>query len=378
RGLFPVDVSRSAQPEVLPSLPGVLRAEAAAVEEFAFDRMVDEEGRALKDISHEGARFFTRGEIAKLLRVPAGELGIRAEQTLSMIPALRARETLAGEDRDRDGRLSPRERPGKGEGAPTDGSGDGFLTLRELFIAQGGGTPPPRAAPARPQPAREGEPTPPDPDSVWAKLLDGVPPPREDQKVAGGELARLLLGGLDANGDGGADLNETSRFPGARPLGWGGPAAREFFPKFDRNHDGRMTAHELGVPGELLRELDRDRDGALEASEFPVRRGPVYPFYPRMDAGDFFRVFDRDRDGKIEKREFPRREVFESLDADRSGGISVEELGQVFAAIRALGVDGIPDDLLSRYDLDRDGVLSPAEFPAPESARARLLRPRSG
>ncbi|MCI0586616.1 MAG: hypothetical protein L0323_07230 [Planctomycetes bacterium] len=375
RGLFPVDVSRSAQPEVLPSLPGVTRVGAAAVEEFAFDRMVDEEGRALKDISHEGARFFTRGEIAKLLRVPAAELGIRIEPTPYLSQAQQARETLAAEDRDRDGRLSPREGRGKGEG---DASGDGFVTLRELFVAQGGGTPPPREAPARPPLPPAGQPAPPDPDSVWAKLLDGVPPLREDQKVAGGDLSRLLLGGLDANGDGGADVNETARLPGARPLGWGGPAARELFPKFDRNHDGRVTAHELGVPGELLRELDRDRDGALEASEFPLRRRTVYPFYPTMDAGDFFKAFDRDRDGKIEKREFPRREVFESLDADRSGGISVEDLARVFAAVRALGVDGVPDDLLSRYDVDRDGVLGPTEFPAPESARSRLLRPGSG
>jgi Ca2+-binding EF-hand superfamily protein len=378
RGIVPVDVSRSAQPDVLSPLPGLLRAEASAVEEFAFDRMVDEDGRALKDVSHEGARFFTRGEIAKLLRVPGSELGIRIEPPFTSLPAVRGREALAALDRDRDGRVSRAELPRKGEFDALDGNGDGFVTLREAFAAQGGTDASNRVAEPAAGPPRDGKERGPDPDSVWAKLLDGVPPPRPGQRLSAADVARLLVERLDANGDGGADLNETARLAEARGLAWGGPGTRDLFGKFDRNHDGRMTAYELALPAELLRELDLDRDGAIGAAEFPARRGRVYAIAATMDAGDFLKAFDRDRDGKIEKRELPAREVFESLDADGNGGITGEELAQVFAAIRGAGVDGIPDEFLSRYDLDRDGSLTPVEFPAPEAARARLLRPSGG
>lgn len=41
-----------------------------ALEEFAFDRLVDEQGRWLKDISHEGCRYVTRDELLRILRAP--------------------------------------------------------------------------------------------------------------------------------------------------------------------------------------------------------------------------------------------------------------------------------------------------------------------
>ena len=41
-----------------------------AFEQFAFDRLQDERGRAEKDIAHDGCRYLTPQEILPLLRTP--------------------------------------------------------------------------------------------------------------------------------------------------------------------------------------------------------------------------------------------------------------------------------------------------------------------
>src|SRR5262249_45279338 len=53
-GLLVQDVTRSEEARLVARLGGVAGARDVAGEAFAFDRMVDETGRQLKDISHEG------------------------------------------------------------------------------------------------------------------------------------------------------------------------------------------------------------------------------------------------------------------------------------------------------------------------------------
>jgi hypothetical protein len=66
-----VNVSASDKPQLLGPLFGEgLPVRGIALEEFALDRMVDESGRQLKDISHPDARYLTRGEIDRVLHVP--------------------------------------------------------------------------------------------------------------------------------------------------------------------------------------------------------------------------------------------------------------------------------------------------------------------
>jgi hypothetical protein len=66
-----VNVSSSDKPMLVGPLFGEgLRVRDVAVEGFPLDRMVDESGRQLKDISHEGARYLGRQEFERLLRVP--------------------------------------------------------------------------------------------------------------------------------------------------------------------------------------------------------------------------------------------------------------------------------------------------------------------
>ena len=69
-GAVAVDLSRSDKAEVLgPVFAENLPVHDVVFESFSFDRMVDESGRQLKDISHEGARFFTKKEVDRLLGV---------------------------------------------------------------------------------------------------------------------------------------------------------------------------------------------------------------------------------------------------------------------------------------------------------------------
>ena len=65
-----VNTSASDKPTLLGPLFGEgLRVRDLVVEEFPFDRMVDESGRALKDLSHEGGRYFDRAELLRILGV---------------------------------------------------------------------------------------------------------------------------------------------------------------------------------------------------------------------------------------------------------------------------------------------------------------------
>jgi hypothetical protein len=66
-----VNASASDKPKLLGPLWGEgLPVRDLVIESFPLDRMVDESGRQLKDISHEGARYLSKPEIERVLRVP--------------------------------------------------------------------------------------------------------------------------------------------------------------------------------------------------------------------------------------------------------------------------------------------------------------------
>ncbi|MSR47059.1 MAG: hypothetical protein EXS13_08340 [Planctomycetes bacterium] len=79
-----VETSASDKPALVGTLFGeALRVRDVVVEEFPLDRMVDEAGKTLKDISHEGSRYFDLAEITRLLHVPLAaedRLGFRFEE----------------------------------------------------------------------------------------------------------------------------------------------------------------------------------------------------------------------------------------------------------------------------------------------------------
>ena len=66
-----VETSASDKPVLLGTLFGeAVRVRDLVVEAFPLDRMVDESGRMVKDVSHEGARFLDLQEMLRVLRVP--------------------------------------------------------------------------------------------------------------------------------------------------------------------------------------------------------------------------------------------------------------------------------------------------------------------
>ncbi len=73
-----LDTSASDKPTLVGTLFGEgLRVRDLVVEEFPLDRMVDESGRQLKDISHPRSRYFGIEEATRLLRVPLAAEDVR-------------------------------------------------------------------------------------------------------------------------------------------------------------------------------------------------------------------------------------------------------------------------------------------------------------
>lgn len=125
---------------------------------------------------------------------------------------------------------------------------------------------------------------------------------------------------LDANRDGRIDRDERPQ----RTQGHRGMSA------IDTDQDGRITRAEAGVHPRLAERfdsLDANRDGVLDAGERPQHRGK----------GDRPKL-DTDGDGRITQAEaaaHPRlKDRFATLDANRDGVLSREELQQARAARR--------------------------------------------
>jgi len=369
RGVFPVDVSRSAQPEVLPRLPAIPGGRALAAEEFPFDRLVDEDGRPLKDISHEGARFFTRGERMGLLRVPGDAMGLLGGGSGTSTAFRGAIETLSRFDRDGDGRLGP----GEGEARPS-GEEAPVVGFAALFAAVRGTVASDATTSVAPQEASAAESSQDRTRRFWSALLDLPPEPMDRGGRRVSALARAVFDKLEADGRSGLDADELSRLPGeTREIAWGGERGRAAFRRHDRNGDGRVPASEFVAPVAGLGELDMNADGLLDAEELPALRRRILGAYFTETLDEFRARYDRDGDGKIEVREFPSRAVLDSLDTNGDRYLDEAELTLDFQILAIDGVDALPDDFRSRFDLDRNGTVSPEEFPGARGALERLL-----
>ena len=122
---------RSDRGDTAQALAAIDRAYVVAVEEFPLDRMLDEAGRALKDVSHVGSRWLELGEIEALMLVPGEVLGtIQGGALAGEIPGITARLSFARLDRDRSGLLEGEEL--EGPLARLDSDRDGRLALIEL------------------------------------------------------------------------------------------------------------------------------------------------------------------------------------------------------------------------------------------------------
>ncbi|MCC7168916.1 MAG: hypothetical protein IT459_00595 [Planctomycetes bacterium] len=92
-----IDFSKTKTPEALGQFGGLRGALSVAIEAMPRDRLVDESGKPWKDVSHEGARFFSRQEIDTILR---------AEVPVNRVPV----GPITGDGREPD-KAKERERP---------------------------------------------------------------------------------------------------------------------------------------------------------------------------------------------------------------------------------------------------------------------------
>lgn len=392
-GVEVLDVGNTSEVVELGVIPGIDGAYVFRAEEFPLDRMLEPDGRRLKDVSHPGSRWLMRGEIERVLAVPPVELGtVGYYDQKSVAPASAARALFARADRDGSGVLTGAEVEDLG-GAATDTDGDGRLTLAEVarFAATAGRTEvalDEPAAPVGPE-ARTG------PDGDLARLLDGLDPfafdRSRDGRLDARELEAAFFAALDLDGDGELDVHELSRYPGRpRELRLGDGPQGKGFPALERSRDRTLGRRGFRVLDAELRALDRDGDGEVQLdiaksplrpargqelprSEWPTRRGEVFELPPGIGADALRAAFGAAPGGPLTKRDLRRRpDLFRTLDVDLSSVVEPDELERAQARVGAGGLDAVPDTFLGRWDLDGDG--EPDAALLPEVARTLLRR----
>ncbi|MSR63674.1 MAG: hypothetical protein EXS08_14680 [Planctomycetes bacterium] len=389
RGVSLSDLSTTKEPAQIGLLPGLFDTHALAVEQFAFDRMIDESGRPEKDLSHAGSRWLWLTEVERVLSVSKEALGTDLLYRRSgPTPSLTAREHFNTLDSDRSGALEGEEyRPGGGAGIDLDG--DGRILLGELVRA---GVKQELAETRAPEAARtEAAEVP--LRAELARLLVGTDPYRFDadknRALTRAEAERAFFAALDLDGDGALTRDELSRHPGElRRLRFGDRRAREDFARIDKNKDGHAAPREFHLADAEWEALDADHDGSLRlmepplevqrqrglvlaGSEWPSLRTTLILLAPGITIETLLATFDRDGDETLDQRELKARpDLLQNLDANRDGRAERAEIGTVLRRILDEGAaKTLCDDFLGRWDLDGSGVVEEDELPA-------AIRPR--
>jgi hypothetical protein len=303
-------------------IPGLAGARDVAVEAFAFDRMLDETGRQLKDISHANSRYFNPAEIHRMLGVPGEVLG-------SLDSGGEARADVAAA-------FGSRARPG---GVASASRSLALLEgehSEEMLERLAGGF---RIAP----------------QEDLARLVRHTHPPdfdsNRDESLSRGELEQMIFSVLDANSDGRLDKLEWPRHPGEDPGA------------MDRNGDGVLSRQEMDLGDDVMRFFDPNGDKRAEFGEWPwvVDVDPLPTLY--------YATFDNlknlvNRLGWDRKNASLYRLIARNLQPhDVTDEMIQNQIDYARGApLRDPTGESAPSAFIARWDLDGDGAVEPDEY----------------
>lgn len=170
--------------------------------------------------------------------------------------------------------------------------------------------------------------------------------------------------------------------PGAVAFSQGRPQPRLVMDALDVNHDGTLSAAEIGVAPASLLKLDRNGDGQLTTDELsprPENAGAAPDELAKQLMG-----FDKDSKGYLIPSDLPERMqgLFKRADADHDGKLTLDEIkalsgrqgmpaGAAATPGRAAGMFRM-DPLLNALDKDHDGVISAEEIAGAPASLATL------
>lgn len=321
-GLSAVELTDSSDPVRLFDLLALSPLSDVAVEAFAFDRMLDETGAALKDISHEGARYMGLDEIAHVLAVPVDvgddDDGQRREDVRK-----------AFGDRTRPGGMLEASLPAMEAVNQPDGERQARLAAGFALVR----------------------------DDPLARLVRWLHPPDFDANGDGGlsrgELEKLVFFALDANQDDRLDELEWPAHPQADPA------------SLDRDRDGEVERSEMDLDDEVFAYFDLDDDGVVRPGEWPweVVEEPM----PVLMYSDAEHLRDIMKTVGFQRRRPKLYRLLAGTDQVRVRDIEEGRLEAIVERARgnplqdAEGLDAL-GGFLVRWDLDGDGDVDADEY----------------
>jgi Ca2+-binding EF-hand superfamily protein len=188
--------------------------------------------------------------------------------------------------------------------------------------------------------------------------------------------------------------------PPAAPAPAEAPRNSRFFDTYDANQDGKVTKDEYTGDPSVFDVVDSDKDGVVTLAELgmPADYKPTplpKPMDQKPDAGrggslaerlEKFRLqlagWDADKDGKVTKDEYKGKLPFDTIDRNKDGVISMEDLrGAGKGEPGPAGAMPNAEEMRQRLkdaDKNGDGKITKDEFPGPPERFEALDRNRDG
>ncbi len=132
------------------------------------------------------------------------------------------------------------------------------------------------------------------------------------------------------------------------------------FARYDKNKDGKVTPDEFQGGKTLFHAYDANQDGVLTMDEIQAAK--------KVETAPNFRELDADKDGFVTRREWQgTQEEFDAVDLDHDGVWSKLDRAIEKHHTQAKGE-------LEKFDTDRDGLISAAEWTAGKRDDASFRR----